>query len=286
MNRQWTSRAPGVTVRSMSSDLSSDLFSDLFSLADRTCLVTGGSKGLGRHMAEAFLAAGAHRVYITARNADAVQATADALTAAHDGECIALPGDLSTMADVEQLVATITEREEHLDVLVNNAGRGWLAPLGDFPERGWDKVMDLNVKAPFFLTQALIPHLTARATPEHTSSVINIGSIAGITANPSNTYSYDVSKAGIHMMTRNLAFTLSQRHVRVNAIAPGRFHSDMTEYAKADPAAYEAELRMIPMHRWGDADDIKGVALLLATRAGAFITGQIIPVDGGTTLVG
>ena len=265
--------------------MSSDHFSDLFSMADRTCLVTGGSKGLGRHMAEAFLDAGARRVYITARNADVVQSTADELTAAHPGECVALPGDLSTMADIEALVGTITEREGHLDVLVNNAGRGWLAPLGEFPERGWDKVMDLNLKAPFFLTQALIPLLAARATPERTSSVVNIGSIAGLTANPTDTYSYDVSKAGIHMMTRNLAFTLAARHVRVNAIAPGRFHSDMTEYAKADPAAYEAELRMIPMHRWGDPDDIKGVALLLASRAGEFITGQIIPVDGGTTLV-
>ena len=127
--------------------------------------------------------------------------------------------------------------------------------------------------------------LTRRATPEANSAIINIGSIAGLTANPVDTYSYDVSKAGIHMMTRNLAFTLSQQHVRVNAIAPGRFHSDMTEFAKQDPAAYEAELRMIPMHRWGDADDIKGVALMLASRAGAFITGQIIPIDGGMTLV-
>lgn len=258
---------------------------DLFSMAERTCLVTGGSKGLGRHMAEAFLEAGAARVYITARNADVVEATAQELSTAHDGDCVPIAGDLASMIGVTQLAAAISDREQHLDVLVNNAGRGWLAPLGDFPEHGWDKVMDLNVKAPFFLTQALIPLLTAGATPQQTSSIINIGSIAGLTANPVDTYSYDVSKAGIHMMTRNLAFTLSQQNVRVNAIAPGRFHSDMTEFAKADPAAYEAELRMIPMHRWGDADDIKGVALMLASRAGGFITGQVIPVDGGTTLV-
>lgn len=261
------------------------MLSELFSMGGRTCLVTGGSKGLGRHMAEAFLEAGAERVYITARNTDVVEATAAELTDAHDGACIPLAGDLSTMADVEALAAAMVERESHLDVLVNNAGRGWLAPLGAFPEHGWDKVMDLNVKSPFFLTQALLPLLTNRATPEQTSSIINIGSIAGLTANPVDTYSYDVSKAGIHMMTRNLAFTLSQENVRVNAIAPGRFHSDMTEFAKADPESYEAELRMIPMHRWGDADDIKGVALMLASRAGAFITGQIIPIDGGTTLV-
>lgn len=259
--------------------------SELFSMDGRTCLVTGGSKGLGRHMAEVFLEAGAERVYITARDAEAVAATADELGGSAGGECVPLPGDLSTMNDVLALAATMNEREDHLDVLVNNAGRGWLAPLGDFPERGWDKVMDLNLKAPFFLTQALIPLLTARATPQRTGAIVNIGSIAGLTANPTDTYSYDVSKAGIHMMTRNLAFTLAEHNVRVNAIAPGRFHSDMTEYAKTDPDAYEAELRMIPMHRWGDADDIKGVALMLASQAGAFITGQIIPVDGGTTLV-
>ena len=258
---------------------------DLFSMTERTCLITGGSKGLGRHMAEAFLEAGASRVYITARNAEVAGATAEELTEANDGDCIALAGDLSSMDEVQHLAAEIAEREPHLDVLVNNAGRGWLAPLGSFPEHGWDKVMDLNVKSPFFLTQELIPLLTQRASPQRTSSIINIGSIAGLTANPVDTYSYDVSKAGVHMMTRNLAFTLSQQNVRVNAIAPGRFHSDMTEFAKADAAAYEAELRMIPMHRWGDADDIKGIALMLASQAGGFITGQIIPVDGGTTLV-
>jgi NAD(P)-dependent dehydrogenase (short-subunit alcohol dehydrogenase family) len=258
---------------------------DLFSMDDRVCLVTGGSRGLGRSMSEAFLEAGARRVYITARHADAVEGAAVELSSAFDGECIPIAGDLSTMEGVEGLAAEIARHESHLDVLVNNAGRGWLAPLGDFPERGWDKVMDLNVKSPFFLTQALIPMLTGRATKERTSSVINIGSIAGITADPVDTYSYNVSKSAIHQMTRNLAFTLAERHVRVNAIAPGRFHSAMTEFAKEDPASYEAELRMIPQHRWGDPDDIAGVALMLASRAGAFITGQILPVDGGTTLV-
>lgn len=259
--------------------------SALFSMDGRVCVVTGGSRGLGRHMAEAFLDAGAARVYITARNAEVVAATAEELSAEYDGDCIAIAGDLSSLADVEHLVGELTGREQHLDVLVNNAGRGWLAPLGSFPEHGWDKVMDLNVKSPFFLTQALIPMLTAQATAEQTSAVINIGSIAGITANPVDTYSYNVSKSAIHQMTRNLAFTLAEQHVRVNAIAPGRFHSQMTDYAKDDDASYQAELRMIPQHRWGDADDIKGVALLLASRAGGFITGQILPVDGGTTLV-
>jgi NAD(P)-dependent dehydrogenase (short-subunit alcohol dehydrogenase family) len=258
---------------------------DLFSMDDRVCLVTGGSRGLGRSMAEAFLEAGALRVYITARKTEVVEATAEELTRAHDGDCIAIAGDLSTMAEVETLAAEIAQRESHFDVLVNNAGRGWLAPLGEFPEMGWDKVMNLNAKSPFFLTQELIPLLTRRATQEQTSSIINIGSIAGITANPADTYSYNLSKSALHQMTRNLAFALASQHVRANAIAPGRFHSAMTDYAKDDPASYEAELRMIPQHRWGDPEDIAGVALMLASRAGGFITGQILPVDGGTTLV-
>ncbi len=258
---------------------------ELFSMNDRICLVTGGSRGLGRAMAEAFLDAGAARVYITARHVDAVERAAAEIDGAFAGDCVPIAGDLSTVEGAHTLAADIAEREAHLDVLVNNAGRGWLAPLGDVPEHGWDKVMDLNVKSPFFLTQDLVPLLTSRATQQRTSSVINIGSIAGITANPSDTYSYNASKSAIHQMTRNLAFTLAERHVRVNAIAPGRFHTEMTEFAKADPASYEAELRMIPQHRWGDPADIAGVALMLASQAAAFITGQIIPVDGGTTLV-
>jgi NAD(P)-dependent dehydrogenase (short-subunit alcohol dehydrogenase family) len=259
--------------------------SNLFSLEGRVCVVTGGSRGLGRTMAEAFLEAGADRVYITARKQEEVSATAAELTERFDGDCIGMPRDLSTLEEVRQLVADLSEREDYVDVLVNNAGRGWLAPLGHWPEKGWDKVMDLNVKSPFFLTQEMIPLLTKRATRHQTGSVINIGSIAGLTANPSDTYAYNVSKAAVHQMTRNLAFALSERHVRVNCIAPGRFHSAMTEYAKADSASYEAELRMIPQHRWGDPEDIAGVALMLASRAGAFVTGQVIVVDGGTTLV-
>jgi NAD(P)-dependent dehydrogenase (short-subunit alcohol dehydrogenase family) len=257
----------------------------LFSLEGRVCVVTGGSRGLGRTMAEAFLEGGADRVYISARKRDEVAATAAELTERFDGDCIGIAGDLSTLDEVRRFAADIADREDYVDVLVNNAGRGWLAPLGQWPEKGWDKVMDLNVKSPFFLTQEMVGLLAKRATRHQTSSVINIGSIAGISANPSDTYAYNISKAAVHQMTRNLAFALSERNVRVNAIAPGRFHSAMTEYAKADETSYEAELRMIPQHRWGDPEDIAGVALMLASRAGGFITGQVIVVDGGTTLV-
>jgi NAD(P)-dependent dehydrogenase (short-subunit alcohol dehydrogenase family) len=261
------------------------MISELFSMQDRVCVVTGGSRGLGRAMAEVFLEAGALRVYITARSAAAVESTAEELTRAFDGDCVPITGDLSTLEAVQGLVAELARRESHVDVLVNNAGRGWLAALGEVPEKGWDKVMDLNVKSPFFLTQEMIPLLTRRATREQTSSVINIGSIAGISASPGDTFTYNISKSAIHQMTRNLAVALAERHVRVNAIAPGRFHSAMTDYAKVDAASYEAELRRIPQHRWGEAEDIAGVALLFASRAGGFITGQILPVDGGTTLV-
>jgi len=258
------------------------MINELFSMHDKVCLVTGGSRGLGRAIAEGFFAAGAKRVYITARKAEACTAAAEELS--EHGECIALPGDISDMGEIQRLVDVLNEREDSLDVLVNNAGVGWLAPLGEFPEKGWDKVMDLNVKTPFFLTQALLPLLRAGATAEATASVINIGSIAGILAR-TDTLSYAPSKAAIHQVTRNLATMVADDNIRVNAIAPGRFHTKMTEYASENKAMYEAEIASIPLHRWGRDPDITGVAIMLASPAGAFITGQIIPVDGGTTLV-
>tara|TARA_R110002049_G_scaffold21045_29_gene77477 strand:+ start:14172 stop:14957 length:786 start_codon:yes stop_codon:yes gene_type:complete len=261
------------------------MIDQLFSMQDKVCVITGGSRGLGYAIAQAFFAAGARRIYITARKAEACEQAAAQLSAeSHTGECIALPGDISSMEEIARLITELEKNEEHIDVLVNNAGVGWLAPLAEFPEQGWDKVMNLNVKTPFFLTQAMIPLLSKRATPDNTSSIINIGSIAGIMGR-TDTFSYAPSKAAIHQMTRNLAATLAEQHIRVNAIAPGRFHTRMTEYASSDTAAYEAEIQAIPLHRWGTDPDIMGVALMLASTAGAFITGQIIAVDGGTTLV-
>ncbi len=255
----------------------------LFSMAGQICVVTGGSRGLGAYMARGFLEAGAERVFITARKAAACLETAAAL--AQYGECIAIPGDISTLDGIQELAATLAEREESIDVLVNNAGAGWGAPLEEFPEKGWDKVMNLNVKAPFFLTQAILPLLKKGKSSDRTASVINIGSIAGIVGNSISNYSYGPSKAAIHQVTRNLAKDLADSHIRVNAIAPGRFFSKMTEYVSKDKKLFEAECAVIPLHRWGKAEDIAGVAIMLASRAGAFITGQIIPVDGGTTLV-
>lgn len=259
------------------------MFDTLFSMQGKVCLITGGSRGLGAYMAQGFLEAGAKRVYITARKTEACEEAAKALS--EFGECIALPGDVATAEGITQLVAEINQRESHLDVLVNNAGTAWGAPFGQFPEVGWDKVMDINVKSPFFLTQALAPVLKANAEAENTTSVINIGSIAGIVGNPLDTFSYAASKSAIHQITRNLATELASSHVRVNAIAPGRFYSKMTEFLSEDKAAFDEELKSIPMRRWGKATDIAGVAIMLSSQAGAFITGQIIPVDGGTTLI-
>lgn len=255
----------------------------LFSMKDKICVITGGSRGLGYYMAQGFLEAGAKKVYITARKA------APCLEAAQElskfGECIALPGDVCSMDDIQKLVTDLSQKESQIDVLVNNAGAGWGASLEEFPEKGWDKVMDLNVKAPFFLIQALLPMLKKGKSPEKTASVINIGSVAGIVAESISNYSYGPSKAAIHQLTRNLAKDLANSHIRVNAIAPGRFYSKMTEYVSTDKAAFEAECAAIPLHRWGTDEDIAGVAIMLASKAGAFITGQIIPVDGGTTLI-
>ena len=254
----------------------------IFSMAGKVCLITGGSRGLGYAIAEAFFEAGAKRVYITARKAEACEAAAKKL--AKLGECIAIPGDISNLSEIEHLVSELQQRETSIDVLVNNAGVGWLAPLGEFPEKGWDKVMDLNVKTPFFLTQALRPLLMNNASTDATASVINIGSIAGIMGR-TDTFSYAPAKAAVHQMTRNMAVELAGDNIRVNAIAPGRFFTDMTKYASENPAMYEAEIRAIPLHRWGSDADIKGIAVMLASPAGAFVTGQILAVDGGTSLV-
>jgi NAD(P)-dependent dehydrogenase (short-subunit alcohol dehydrogenase family) len=259
------------------------MFDTLFSMNGKICVITGGSRGLGYYMAQGFLEAGAARVYITARKAPACMEAAEAL--AKYGECVALPGDISSLDEIEGLAAALSEREDRIDVLVNNAGAGWGAPLSEFPEHGWDKVMDLNVKAPFFLTKALLPLIEKGASGDGTASVINIGSIAGIVGESLSSYSYGPSKAALHQLTRNLAKDLAESRIRVNAIAPGRFFSKMTEYVSREKERYEAECAQIPLHRWGGAEDIAGVAVMLASRAGAYITGQIIPVDGGSTLV-
>src|ERR1700736_1409798 len=208
------------------------MFKDLFSLKGRVALVTGGSRGIGKMIAGGFLSQGAARVYITARKAGPCEATARELSAEYGGKCIALPIDISTMAGIDMLAAEIKKREPKLDILVNNAGAAWGADFDEFPESGWDKVMDLNLKTPFFLTQALHPALKAAATPERPAKVITIASIDGIAVNPQETYSYHASKAGLIHLTKRMAMRLIQDNIVVSAIAPGAFASDMNRDAR------------------------------------------------------
>jgi len=249
---------------------------ELFSVRGKVALVTGGSRGLGEMIARAYVENGA-KVYISARKAEACDATARELSAF--GECISLPADLSRMDEVDRLAALLKGRESRLDILVNNAGASWGAGFAEFPESGWDKVMDLNVKSVFFLTQRLLPLLEAAGSAESLSRVINIGSIEGIRTSHIETYSYAASKAGVNHLTRMMAKFLAPRHIAVNAIAPGYFPSKMTA-GIAEEATREV-IEGTPLKRMGNANDMAGIALYLASRASAFLCGAVIPVDGG-----
>ncbi len=248
----------------------------LFSLEGRTALVTGGSRGIGRMIAAGFLEYGA-KVYISARKADACDAAAAELSA-QGGTCVSLPQDLSTVAGCKALAEAIGRREPHLDILVNNAGAAWAADFDEFPESGWDKVMNLNVKSPFFLTQALHGMLKAGASDERPSKVINIASIDGIRLNPLETYSYHASKAALIYLTRRMAAKLVADRIVVTGIAPGPFASEMNRAARdnADQVAARTPLRRI-----GRDEDMAGAAIYLASRAGDYVVGDTIAVDGG-----
>ncbi len=254
------------------------MFKDLFSLKGRIALVTGGSRGIGKMIAAGFLAQGAARVYITARKAAPCEATAKELSAQYGGECVALPIDISSLAGVEMLANEIRKREPKLDILVNNAGAAWGADFDEFPESGWDKVMNLNVKTPFFLTKALAAPLRAAASAGRPAKVINIASIDGIFVNPLETYSYAASKAGLIHLTRRMAVKLLPDHVVVTAIAPGPFASDMNRAARDH--AGEVATR-VPAGRIGTDEDMAGAAIYLASRAGDYVVGATIVVDGG-----
>ncbi|MBB1603071.1 MULTISPECIES: SDR family oxidoreductase [unclassified Variovorax] len=246
----------------------------LFSLQGRSALITGGSRGIGRMIAEGFLAQGA-RVYISARKAAACDQTAKELSAL--GTCISLPGDVSTVEGAHALVAAYAKHEDSLDILVNNAGAAWGAPYAEFPESGWDKVVDLNLKAPFFLTQALTPMLKKAAT-DHLAKVIHIASIDGLSVNPQETYSYAASKAGLVHLTRRMALHLAPERIAVSAIAPGAFASDMNKDARDHGDEVKAR---IPAGRIGTPEDMAGAAIYLASRAGDYVMGATLVVDGG-----
>ncbi|CAE7405011.1 rhlG [Symbiodinium microadriaticum] len=249
----------------------------------KTVLITGGSRGIGEMLAEGFVTNGA-KVYIVARKFEACQATAERLS--EFGDCTALPGDLSTRDGVAALAKEIAGREDKLDVLINNAGATWGAPMEDFPEDGFDKVMDLNVKNLFYLTTDLLPQLRA-ATGDgeaDTARVINVGSVDGIKAPlVSQNYPYSAAKAAVHQLTKHMAAHLVGEKILVNAIAPGPFPSKMTQFMiDAAPDAFEGST---PMNRAGRPEDIAGTAMFLASRASGFLTGHVLPCDGGYSTI-
>lgn len=249
---------------------------DLFSISGKVALVTGGSRGIGEMIAEGFVRAGA-RTYISSRKAEACEATAERLR--EYGQCVAVPADLSTQDGIAHLVGKLEGEESRLDILVNNAGATWGAPIEEFPEGGWDKVMNINVKGPFFLTQALLPLLEQAANPEDPARIINVGSIDGLKVNSLPTFSYGPSKAAVHHLTRTLAAHLAGRYITANAIAPGPFPSQMMAHT-LDTMGEQIRER-VPLKRIGEPSDMAGVALYLASRAGSYVTGIVIPVDGG-----
>ena len=245
----------------------------LFSLAGRTALVTGGSRGIGLMIAKGFIAQGA-KVYISSRKAD----VCDAVAAELGENCISLPMDVSTVDGCKALAAAYAEHESSLDILVNNAGAAWGAEFDSFPEEGWDKVMDLNVKSLFFLTQALHPALNAAASAQKPGKVINIASIDGLRPNPWETYSYQASKAAVIHLTKRMSGRLIKDHINVTGVAPGAFASEMNRSARDFG---DAVGEMVPAGRVGCDEDMAGVAIFLASKAGDYVVGDTVVVDGG-----
>ncbi|MFB4294982.1 SDR family oxidoreductase [Nonomuraea sp. ATR24] len=243
----------------------------LFSVEGKTVVVTGGSRGIGRMIAAGFAAAGA-KVHITARKAAEVERTAAELG------CSSVVADLSTSEGVAALEAAV---DGPVHVLVNNAGATWGAPLADYPESAFDKLWNINVKGVFYVTQRLLPQLREAATADDPARVINVGSIDGIKVPSMETFAYSATKSGVHMLTRHLAKQLAREHITVNALAPGPFESKMMAFALDDPATRDAISASVPLGRIGRPDDMAGAAIFLASRAGAYLTGTVIPVDGG-----
>lgn len=256
---------------------------DLFDVSGKVAIVTGGSRGIGEMIAEGLVMNGV-RVYITARKADACDATAERLS--EHGECFSIPADIATEEGIEAVAGAVTEREDKLHILVNNAGAAWGAPLGEFPAGGFDKVMNVNVKAPFMLTQRLLPQLKAAASPEDPARVIMTGSIDGMRVPVGDNFSYSASKAGIHMLARHMAHFMNTDNITVNCIAPGPFESKMMSYMLDDPKIRAGIESSVPMRRIGSPEDVAGAAIFLASRAGSYLTGAVIPVDGGISTHG
>ncbi len=249
-----------------------------FGVAGKVVVVTGGSKGMGEFIAEAFVEAGA-QVYICSRSAEACAETVAKLSP--KGFCEAIPADLATDAGRKALAAELAKRVSKIDVLINNAGAIWAAPLADYPEKGWDKCFDLNAKGIFFLVQALTPLIEKAATHENPARIINIGSIAGFHVPKHETYAYAASKAALHHLSRQLAYHLASRHITVNVVAPGMFPSQMLK-ATLDKLGEEKVVERVPLKRLTNGVDMAGACIYLASKAASYVTGAVLPVDGGT----
>ncbi len=254
---------------------------DLFSIQGKTALITGGSSGIGAMIARGFVEAGA-RVYISSRKKEVCDQVASELSElSGSGSCVAIPADLQHESECNRLADEISEREGKLEILINNAGANWGAPMEEFPDSAWDRVLGLNVKAVFELTRRLVPTLEAGAKEGDPARVVNIGSIDGLKPPVLETYSYSASKAAVHHMSRVLARKLAPRNITVNAVAPGPFQSKMM---KATLESFGEEIaRTNPLGRIGEPEDMAGIAIYLCSRAGAYVTGVVIPVDGGVS---
>ena len=257
---------------------------DLFSIEGKVALVTGGSRGIGEMIAAGFLASGA-KVYISSRKKEVCDQTAERLSTEYGGTCISMPSDLSNIEGIDKLLNDISQKESKLDFLINNAGAAWGAPIDEYPENGWDKVMDTNVKGIFFLTQKLLPMLRS-AAKETPARVVNIGSIDGLTSGSFENFAYGPSKAAVHHLTRVLAANLISENIIVNAIAPGPFPTWMLSTGVGFGGETEVDWSEVgkanPSGRVGDMKDIAGLAIFLCSRASEYVVGQTIACDGGS----
>ncbi|MDX1657200.1 MAG: SDR family oxidoreductase [Nitriliruptorales bacterium] len=249
----------------------------LFDVSGKVAVVTGGYRGIGRMITEGLLKAGV-RCYITGRKADQLEEAAEELS--EFGEVVAIPGDLSDEAGCKEFAAAVAEQEDEVHILVNNAGAAWGESIDEYSESGFDKVLAVNVKGVFMMTKSLLPQLRAAGTHDDPARVINIGSIDGLSVPALESYAYSASKAGVHHMGRHIASRLAEDHITVNAIAPGLFESNMTAFMFDDLSENAEEI--FPLQRTGRPDDMAGAVLFLASRAGSYVTGAVIPVDGGS----
>jgi len=250
---------------------------DLFSIKGKVAVVTGGGRGIGFMIAKGFSEAGA-KVYISSRKIADLEAAAEEISSS--GPCVVVPADLSTEAGARTLAEAVKKEEQGIDILVNNAGATWGAPFEEFPQSGWDRVLDINVKGPFYLTRELMPLLKTNATDQDPSRIINIGSVAAY-GTGGVAFSYGASKAAIHQMTKNWASQFASDRVTVNCIAPGPFPSKMMAFITDNKEAREMVESTVPLGRIGTPEDVAGLAICLSSRAGAWMTGCVIPLDGG-----